>query len=572
MIHNLPKSLIDTATQHITEALESPTHKAMVRKASKSSIDHTGLTAAQRISQHVFPAGQDRIVIPLEKEPVEAHPQVAEHLSKSGYDVHDYEKGLAVKKGETKNPVSIGKVLERTNAPEQIKKIYQKDPSRQGLKSSASIVISRKPEDVAAMSTHQKWQSCQTLGGSAKDADGVVNKQEKGGEADHIPEDVKAGTHVAYLVNHPEDIDKHYTPIARIALKPYSTDDGANTILHPMGVYGDEWKGFHHTVKKWAEHHFPATNAEYNMHDKVYPDGPTSIRNFSPEHDAHWANPENQSISMAPMVKSPAIISSMIHHDYDADGRGYLVGRIHRELSKNPNLTPQHEHDLLNHPENTTTGKEHILRNTKHQETLNSAIINPENHKHMVGNPNLKAEHLGNIINHHIKMDMNLSAQSNDTKTLISDISNHKNLTTEHAEKIAEIPEAVEFPKIISGVMRKVNSDTATKLVNGLDSNHLEFYGDAIKAFAENHPHKINTLDRQRLYYGYTHAFAHPVTKVTFEDEMLSRQHEGKPDTAMHKIVASNSDRRDVLEKLRISQNNEVSRAATGRLARLDDN
>lgn len=151
MINSLPPSLIEAASQVLSEALAAPAHKAMATRAANSTKNSKGLTAAEQISQHVIPLGEDRVVIPLERT-ITPDTRVSKHLEDNGYKIHDYEQGLAVKSDSPDRKMRIGRILQQTNAPQNIKTAYEKDPARQGIKSDpAYVVISRKPSDVAAM-------------------------------------------------------------------------------------------------------------------------------------------------------------------------------------------------------------------------------------------------------------------------------------------------------------------------------------------------------------------------------------------------------------------------------------
>ena len=189
----------------------------------KKTVDSWPKTGkGEEISGHVIPKGQDRISIPLENSTDKKdnsnipHPAVKKHLNDNGYTITDYKGGYAEDK--FKRQVSIGKALNKTKAPSEVMKAFTSDPKRLGSTQKAKgleVSISRHPYDVAGMSTGQGWTSCMNMSG--------------GCNAHYLGRDVKAGTHVAYLVHHGDD--KAENPIARIALKPYTSEDGTHTIL-----------------------------------------------------------------------------------------------------------------------------------------------------------------------------------------------------------------------------------------------------------------------------------------------------------------------------------------------------
>lgn len=237
-------SIISSVSEFlITEALATTAQKSMARKASKSTAGDR--TAAQNISDEVF-GKEDRVTIPLNRN-MSPDPLVAAHLKSHGYTIKDYSAGLASHESTPDRNVKIGRILHQIDAPDHINRAYQKDPARTSIKSSdsnMSIVISRHPHDVAAMSTHQNWQSCQTLGSSVqvKDADGnmVTKEQSKGTRTEYVPTTIASGAHIAYLVNDPKDVDTHYGPKSRTTLNVFVSDDGSHRIIRPSETYGDK--------------------------------------------------------------------------------------------------------------------------------------------------------------------------------------------------------------------------------------------------------------------------------------------------------------------------------------------
>lgn len=256
-----------------------------------NSLDH----GRHEFSDHVFgkrgqrgngspsPAGyetdyhNDTVYVPLEKKEVAPHPFVAFHLSMNGYHVHDYGKGLA--KDKYNREVRIGKILEKTKAPQEVKDAFVKDQNRQNTQNNDLMVAyTRSPYHVAAMSTNRGWSSCMSIGDRNRDGEPLPRgKGEEGGSNHHYLEhDLYEGTHVAYLIHkHDKNID---TPIARIALKPWHSDDESpseHTILRPeSSMYGHGGTDFSHSVNKWAEKHFPAKPLHvYEKNSSVYDDG-----------------------------------------------------------------------------------------------------------------------------------------------------------------------------------------------------------------------------------------------------------------------------------------------------------
>lgn len=300
-------------------------------KEQKDQVDKWGDgSAARAISSHVFPKGQDRIEIPLEMEekPAVPHPAVKEHLENNGYTINDYKAGFATDKyGRS---VSIGKILNKTKAPAEVTDAFMNDPQRAASSiAQPKIVISRHPHDVAGMSTDRGWRSCMEMGGP--NTAGGINQR-------FLQHDIQNGTHVAYLVR-PDDNDIK-KPMARIALKPFHSDDenvvkswmaslddnpenwlkpspsfqgdNPHTILRPesrvygIGARGDDYdnsasgvdssivSSFKNTIKNWTSKNFPMKDdvSTYTKNENVYnDDGKSTIVPF--EKGINSTNPKH---------------------------------------------------------------------------------------------------------------------------------------------------------------------------------------------------------------------------------------------------------------------------------------
>lgn len=188
----------------------TPEQKKLVDSYVKSG------TKAPEISAHIMHS--DTIRIPLEEEEdrhKEPDPQVVKHLQSHGFTIPDfshYKSGHAIDKHG--RITSIGKVLHKTSAPEEIKQKFTNDPERASSKNSnLEVAISYHPYHVAGMSTKRGWTSCMDM--------------DKGENRHYLKEDIKHGTHVAYLVNKEDKDIKN--PIARIALKPFTEDRTVQT-------------------------------------------------------------------------------------------------------------------------------------------------------------------------------------------------------------------------------------------------------------------------------------------------------------------------------------------------------
>lgn len=229
----------------------------------KSKVDDWDRSNAVKISAHVIPRGQDRVIIPLESngdKTVEPHPSVAEHLKNHGYEITDYLNGRA-REPKYGREIKIGKALAATGASQDTINKFVNDPNRESARlHNLQIVISRHPHDVAGMSTGRGWTSC-------LDMDCGINRH-------YVQGEVESGSHVAYLTKKGDDTIEN--PVARIALKPWhSSDNIYESILRPemhsYGTAGGAEHSFHNTVRKWSEEHFPLlTRAIYTKDKDVY--------------------------------------------------------------------------------------------------------------------------------------------------------------------------------------------------------------------------------------------------------------------------------------------------------------
>lgn len=210
----------------------------------------------------------------------EGDPDVIEHLVNHGWDVKDYQKGIAQKKIQVGNPErgipfrekvvekKIGSILDETNASDDVKKTFTNQRG-QAKADEYHVCVSNSPLAILGMSTGTSWdsQSCMRY------PEGMNNH--------YLPEDSAHGTHVAYLVHSSDkgafehgEPDK---PIARIALKPHhydSPEGNRDTIFRPeLRTYGAGSTAFSNSVSNWAVKNYPAVkNVTYEKNAHVYDD------------------------------------------------------------------------------------------------------------------------------------------------------------------------------------------------------------------------------------------------------------------------------------------------------------
>jgi hypothetical protein len=229
---------------------------------------------------------------PLNDEHGEGDPDVIEHLTNHGYEIKDYKKGIATIKKQVGNPEkgipfyhknideSIGSVLNKTNATQEIKTSFMNDPSRASAKSKTHVVISTSPLALAGMSTGTTWrdQSCMNMEG------GALNHK--------LEDDSINGTHVAFLVHHDDTTAFQHgepsKPIARIALKPFHS--GSDTIYRPENkTYGTDTSAFTTAVSRWASDNYPAEPGKtYIKNADVHDDTNNSVYKSLSKDKVEW--------------------------------------------------------------------------------------------------------------------------------------------------------------------------------------------------------------------------------------------------------------------------------------------
>ena len=224
-------------------------------------------------------------------------------LDDEGYTVGDmksYIKGFAYKVTgrdeygfsitDSKNPIKIGKLLQKYEADGQIEVTDRKDGKKttkwitgkpllhefknDPIRSSNGeflLVISRHPYDIAGASTDRSWTSCMDLG--LPRINYPKTKQNEGINRKYIPKDIEEGTLVAYVVPMDELYEgpngegkvKLQKPLSRILMKPHNSDAGK---VYTVGTrYGANYPEFYQRVKEWVS---KTLNNKLTGKEKVY--------------------------------------------------------------------------------------------------------------------------------------------------------------------------------------------------------------------------------------------------------------------------------------------------------------
>jgi len=285
----------------------------------KLSKKHSG--AYDEILDEVF-GGKNRIMMPITVDHSTSanHPlylKIQEFLLPNGYVIYNmkhYIDGVALKidsksKPPTydvdfKNPIKIGKLLQRYEEDGEIevtsrkdgvkttKKVigkpllheFKNDPLR-AANGEFLIVISRHPYDVAGASTDRSWTSCMDLG--LERINYPKNKKNEGANRRFVSADITEGTLVAYVVTKDElfkgaggeDKVKLQKPLSRILIKPNESKVGK---LYSIGMmYGNSYPEFYQKVKEWIteklNNKLEDSDQKVNSNRNLYYDGDTPV-------------------------------------------------------------------------------------------------------------------------------------------------------------------------------------------------------------------------------------------------------------------------------------------------------
>lgn len=210
------------------DAIEAAIH--MAQKAQKKNLSF-GPT---------FP--EPRTYIPLKPKDVDVKDDIipdqdiVKKINDAGYEIENYKTGIAKQKNGTRK-IKIGKLLK--DSPRLKKKFDERMKGQKIKQNKLSMVFTYNPRDIATMSTGRGWTSCADLG-------------EGGVAAEQIPNKIKFGGMVVYLINQRDKEIKH--PIARIAIRRFIDKDNGSFILLPEKIcYGAAVEGFEEQVRQVLE-------------------------------------------------------------------------------------------------------------------------------------------------------------------------------------------------------------------------------------------------------------------------------------------------------------------------------
>lgn len=284
-----PKHIVSEAI-----SLKQSKKKNLTRKAS----------GAYKINQlkKIF-GDKDRLVFPIEVNAEELikpkdNPLVEKIFDKLHKNFNmtirtrqDYIRGVAYKilDNEKKQPQKIGKLLNKLGQQgdedaKQLFEAFRDDPERSAKNASKFfVVISRHPYDVAGMSSDRNWTSCMNLGMKAIEYK-EKGKQDQGINARYVPNDIREGSIVAYLV---ADEDRHPNgklairrPLSRILMKPHVNNDDSKDFAYSKGrSYGVTNEAFNDFITVWltSEVNNDTKGKSYTVAPGLYNDADTPV-------------------------------------------------------------------------------------------------------------------------------------------------------------------------------------------------------------------------------------------------------------------------------------------------------
>jgi hypothetical protein len=488
----------------ITEAL-SDRQKQMVNKWERGRHEFSDHAFGGPIETH------HRVSVPLARvedkdSNLDTPHELAHHLSQHGFEVHDFEKGLARKKGD-RRPVRIGRVLERTKAPDHVKSAYVHASSRQGIKTKNTnyhVVISRHHHDVAGMSTGTGWDSCMSL-------DKKTLTGRKGTHArSYLPRDLTQGTHVAYLA-HKDDKDLK-NPVARIALKPRVSDKGHRILVPEKRAYGEATKEFHQTVNDWVSNNFKMKKGHaYPTHPALYNDSHEGGDRFKGDThpDVYHSDPERRARAVMNYPTSKEVL-----HKLASDPHPYV-----RQAVASHRLTGAHTLEALHHDTD-----DNVLRSVaKHPNAPEHVLLkladNPHTVHHAVAHQNFPHTHLPKFVNHpkaKVRAEVARSAGDPDVLHKL-----HDDGEPEVVQNVINNPatEAHTLAKHIS-TKEPIHPASGSELQYHSVLTHPNVNGDIIHSMVTNHAkHYLFDSHASRL------AAAHPKTRPETLDFLAKNLH-----------------------------------------------
>jgi hypothetical protein len=320
--------------------------------------------SGRNLSSHL-PFERGRLTFPISpsetREEDSILPEVREHIANKGYAPISATHAREI---NGKREQKISKLL--TDNPELLKKHAVEGTSGPASLRDYVITATNHPHDVAGMSTGHRWTSCMNLEG--------------GGNRHYLPHELTAGTHVFYL--HHKDDPEMKKPVARLAVKPYTSPEGHSTLIVDQNpqTYGfslNTERGkrnnseFVQNVRNFVSKNYPLKDKVYQKNKSVYDD-----ENFDQRGDKPFIyNGEVSDEDLYGLLKSPKHALAGIKHP--------SIKREHLDFAmKSPDMKIR-EH-ALSHPN----------IDPKHMDTAMGDIVHDNLRSAVLRNPSVRPEHI----------------------------------------------------------------------------------------------------------------------------------------------------------------------------------
>ena len=416
----------------------------ILRPEQKKEVD-TWEKGDNSFSNHLFdhPDHTEK-TIPLEHPGNEGYRhEVESHLEPHGIKIKDYKSGI----GEDKHgrEIKLGKALVKTKAPDELKNKFDNDEVRSSKESHGDdlrVTISRHPHHVAGMtSSGHSWknESCMNFESGCNNA--------------YLPNEVKHGTHVAYL-HHKDDKELEH-PLARIALKKFTDPMSGHAILRQESkTYGPSSDSFTHTVHKFLHNKMPARDSGiYEKNEHVYDDDrikqvlgsgilhhKIDDKNF--EHDVDARHDVYQS-RLTPEHIEKAMNKGHYSFGLHPDATKKQTDRAVDEIASTGNLAGMghnrklnstHIHKLIDSPKLSSFDKESLLHqnqktNSDHVMKYINQYPNIGHVAHMFNHGKISPDHLHSLI------DRTYEEHQGDSD-MLANIAKNSNINHDHIDKI----------------------------------------------------------------------------------------------------------------------------------------
>jgi hypothetical protein len=281
---------------------------------------------ATAATDHYFGKGNEDKHEELEgtKDKSEMHKAIERHLRKD-IPHDDYKSGMT--SDQHGRPARIGRILNKSKAPEHLARGFENDSTRPGKNlSGLTVHTTRSAEGIAGQTSHgQSWeqQSCINFN------DGMNNH--------YLPHEVKHGTVVSYLK------DKDGKELARATFQPHHNKEG-NTAYRKDSYYGIDHAGFkehndktekelsqpHHGTNFYTkDHHVYSDNGKETMlHPKTSHEDITKALNDNSSHNNY--------------IKAAALNHSGISHEHIDKALDDPEKYVRDQAIQHPNATNDH--------------------------------------------------------------------------------------------------------------------------------------------------------------------------------------------------------------------------------------